>query len=297
MGIVVESTSTATGSTPNVTITKPTGLAVGDLLIAVLSAEDDTPQTPTWNTLSGWSSAQGGNYDSRVAFSIQYKVATAGDVAASNFTFAMSTSAMTTIRGSLLRCSGAPVTAQSFTSAITNNLAAASFSFSDTFTSYTPQEDGALVIMQIGGRGGGATQITVAGYNTVTTGITFTELYDVGITTTDPVGGKVVIASAYGVQGTAAALSQYSATYTASSSVEDHFGQIVVFSPIVDATGTNTLATATASALAQTGTCDTNGTNTFVTATGVTLPQTGRGEVPTQWTNETKPSTTWTNET
>jgi hypothetical protein len=50
-------------------------------------------------------------------------------------------------------------------------------------------------------------------------------------------------------------------------------------------------------ALAHTGTADASGSNVLTEATVEALPQTGRGETPTQWSNESKPSTVWTNDT
>lgn len=76
--------ATATGST-TLTITKPTGLTVGDLMVATIGKDDD----PSVTGPSGWvneaeASGTAGNDNNG---SIWWKVADAADVAASNFTW------------------------------------------------------------------------------------------------------------------------------------------------------------------------------------------------------------------
>jgi hypothetical protein len=77
----------ATNSASQITITKPTGLAVGDLMVAVIGKDDDV----LINLPSGWSSPAGlfyGTASGNDLYSrIFYKVADAADVAASNFTW------------------------------------------------------------------------------------------------------------------------------------------------------------------------------------------------------------------
>ena len=79
MAIVVE--SVATGQSP---ITKPTGLAVGDLMVAVVS-QIYNGAFPYGSTPSGWTEMARG-YDNR-AFGLYWKVADSSDVAASTFAF------------------------------------------------------------------------------------------------------------------------------------------------------------------------------------------------------------------
>jgi len=107
MAIVVESVSTdnlAAGDTT--VITKPTGLAVGDLMVAMLGGHS-AGSGLSFATLSGWT--LGSNLQDLVGggftySSIQYKVATSGDVAASDFTF--TGASMDETGGTMLRVSG-----------------------------------------------------------------------------------------------------------------------------------------------------------------------------------------------
>jgi len=116
MAVVVESVSSAAingSSGTSLTITKPTGLAVGDLMICFLGGPNDwNINTATnWNGLTQAQSTEGNQLTSKA----QWKIADSADVAASNFTFTISTSSGFT--GYILRISGhdatTPINAQS----------------------------------------------------------------------------------------------------------------------------------------------------------------------------------------
>jgi hypothetical protein len=88
MAVAIASKSTSSSGT----LTKPTGLAVGDLMVAVLfSTGPQADQAPAaWNTLSGWTalgSASDTIANGLASVSVQAKIAEASDVAASDFTF------------------------------------------------------------------------------------------------------------------------------------------------------------------------------------------------------------------
>lgn len=77
--------STAEGAT-SLTITKPTGLTAGDLMVAMIGKDDDPAPTsaPTGFTLEASDSGTGGNDNWG---GVYWKEADASDVAASNFTW------------------------------------------------------------------------------------------------------------------------------------------------------------------------------------------------------------------
>jgi len=292
MSIVVESVSTlATGSGASITITKPTGLQVGDLMVANIGAHNTNDiETTSVSTKSGWSNALGANYATRVCFSVQYRIAEAADVGASNFTFDLSNANMGVIRGSILRCSGAgtlnPVGATDSETQTGIN----SETFTGSLTAYTPGANGALVIMQVGLYNTGGGGVTVSDYTA--SGVSFAELYDVSSGSSN----TSAIASAYGIQTTAAALSTYSATIA--QEVNNLYGQFVVILPPVNASASNTLVTTTSLSFAQSGTCDTIGGTNALTETDTTLfAQGGRGTSPDVWVDQTKTSGTWTDQT
>jgi len=108
MALVVESTSfTNWSSLPvnTIDVTKPTGLVVGELMVAHVTAADSNDPTVTlpagWTNISTASDSSG-----RVFTRTMYRIAQAGDVAASDFTFTSSVNAF--MSGGMYRISGAP---------------------------------------------------------------------------------------------------------------------------------------------------------------------------------------------
>lgn len=287
--MVVESTFTSAapgGATTTMLLTKPVGLQVGELIVAILTSWDSSGglNTGSWNELSGWTEAGNNTATQSVKMSTQFKVAEASDVAASNFTFTHTTSEA--LRGTILRVSGNNVVDGGLgTTNVYNNNSANSTAFSAGITPYTPLVDGALVIFQINGDDDSTAPYKVSDYTVTNT--TFIEAWDAAYNS----GG--VNATAYGIQSTAAEISTYAATF--SSAQDRHHGLLAVFNPPVDATGTNTLTTATADTFIQAGTCDTTGSNVLAEATAEALEQTGRGDSPTQWTEPTVEATSWVN--
>ena len=285
MAIVVESTaSNSTSSSSNLTITKPAGLQVGDLIVASLTGFSGSG---TFTTLSGWTLINSVRC-SEGEVNVQYKVADSGDVAASNFTFAAPVPTFNA--GSLLRISGynsiAPI---EFSDENADNSAPNPLAFT---TSDTPS-DGSLMILAFLGTNG-----TISGAHTasnfLTTGLaaTWTESHDVGI---DLGINSTVGAAAYANVTTGAAVSAYGVQFSAKRTLAA--GQFIVLAARTDASGTNTLVTTTSEVFAQAGTADCNTSNSLVETDTVGFTQGGKATAPTQWTNEAKPSTTWVNET
>lgn len=100
---VIETVSTKNwGSSTNIVITKPVSLAEGDLMLAITKQEDNTfTITPPadWTTIDNFAD---GNSGMRIAFF--WKTATAGDAAATDFTF--TGSGATATFGFMYRISG-----------------------------------------------------------------------------------------------------------------------------------------------------------------------------------------------
>ena len=108
MALVVESTSFTNWSSSvvnTIDVTKPTGLVVGELMVAHVTAMDSNE--PTVALPTGWTniSTASGNGDT-VFTRTMYRIAQAGDVAASDFTFTSSINAF--MSGGMYRISGAP---------------------------------------------------------------------------------------------------------------------------------------------------------------------------------------------
>ena len=284
MSIVVESTAVSpfvNGTT--LTIPKPTGLVEGELLVALLSSVDTTGAAG-FNTASGWTLIVNSGA-SEAKISIQTKIATAGDVAASNFSF--TSTASSSIIGNLLRCSGNDATSEA---ADTISTVASSLEPISNPISFAPPVSGSLIIIVGTGddSAGAIPGITPTVANTTFTGIGGATLS----------GSNLAITrNFYGIHSTDDEITTYEVDY--SRDLNEHVAAFAAFLPRNDVSASNNLATTNSSTFTQTGTCDviTPEQSTFVTASTSVNEQSAKNTPPSQWTNETKPSTTWTNET
>ena len=227
MAVVVESTATATNNGgSSLTITKPTGLTEGERLVFVGSVYDSAD---TIDTKSGWTLLTS-HTNLSMEHNIQWKFASASDVAASDFTFTCS-DVCTVLSGALLRVTG-DATNENFGTPdndVDTSASSTTLSFS---TTSSPSEDGSLFIMAVGGANLNNGATTVGSYTASDGTISWTELYDNGIDsgTVDP-----VVAAAYGVQSSATALTTYGATF--STSKEDHVSTLAYLRAAADGDG------------------------------------------------------------
>jgi len=288
MAIVVESISTlgtATNTLGGVTVTAPTGIEVGDLLVLSLVGlnQGGVVSTPTF---SGWTDATTLNATdtSSTFYSVQYKVAISADTTATSYTFVPS-GAIRQIRAKILRVSGfAPSAVLGAASSKASTDTGTGFSAAPT--SYTPISDGAFILIQAGGEVGSST--TTSGYTIP--GVTPIETIDVY---TGFGGLNAALASAYGIQTTADDVDAYTATFSQSTS--NHRGQIAIFQAPKDVSVGNTLTTTTSTAFSQPVFAEATTQNNLTTTTTETFTQTGIGTSPTQWSNPDKPTTNWNN--
>lgn len=95
-----QSEATATGTTTSLTITKPTGVVQNDLLVATLAARGSTSITAP----AGWTQVQQTNNGTNQTLAIFYRVASASDIAATNYNFNLS--ANIGVAGAILRYTG-----------------------------------------------------------------------------------------------------------------------------------------------------------------------------------------------
>lgn len=226
MTIVVESVSTATFAGNPIVITKPTGLAVGDLMIASVVAHQDGVGDTTMTTPSGWTLiASNGITNSGAA--IFAKIATSGDVAASDFSFGNSSAAF--MAGSILRVTGANIV--SLKSAIYDSTGGDGTNPSFT-SNITPDFNGALLVMLVLGYGSDNTG-TIGTYIVNGTNPTWTESLD---TTRNSGSADPIAGSAYALQAAAAAITSFGATFSQSKASQT--GILAVFNPITDVTAT-----------------------------------------------------------
>lgn len=280
--VVQSSQSLSVLGTGSTTITKPSGLAVGDLMIACITHEYITAAGSSINTLSGWTSLQQLNQN-RIVLSIQYKVADSSDVAASNFTFTHTNS--NNSAGGIIRVDGFASGAIFGASELDSNNSPADANVSFTATS-TPQVADSLCIAVYAGYadGGSPSAITVSSYASTPT-VTFTEIFDVA---TDGGGDKsLVLAAAAGSYTGSTEFTAYSSVFSATPNRAE-LGVLMLINSPQNATGTNVLLSVSPTLFAPTTSAGTIGTNaTF--AISPNLPtQSGEALQPTPWTTITK---------
>ncbi|HEX9979635.1 MAG TPA: T9SS type A sorting domain-containing protein [Flavobacterium sp.] len=215
--------SANTGTT-SLVITKPAGLAVGDLMIANISQSNNNSSGMGNATRTGWTTGASGVYGSsgtnRWHATVLYKLADATDVAATSFTFATN-AASDDSAGSLIAFSGVNG-ASPLDVAITMATGSSATITAPTLTTVTPNS--AIVMLALV-----ADNVNITGWNTTSPG-GLTELYDAPVNADVDMG----IGAAWAVKSTVGATG--SATATLGSS--DPWGAILIaIRPVTATTG------------------------------------------------------------
>jgi len=292
MALVIQSSNTATLSgVSSITITKPTGLAVGDLLLFIGGNYDAAANNRSHTTPSGWTVIQkqaSGDYRP-VAY---YIVATATEVAASNFTFAMS-GATTALSGYLARITGQTTGTPVVVSEMDVGAVEAVGTITYT-TNITPDSGESLVFNSFAAASTSmvANPATISTYVSVPA-LSWTEVADLGIKNGSSDGHVFSVAHASATPSTT--ITSRSATVS-ESLAQGHSGICLVVKGIFDTTGTNALHSVSPTHFAQAGVAGTTGTNVLLEPIPDIFSQSGRGETPAVWTPEVKTATTWTPE-
>lgn len=203
MAVAFGSIQTATSDTSSgsLEITKPTGLSVGDLMIAVLGNHDDATD---W-THSGWTALDGLNDGGNSASNSLFKIADSSDVAASSFVFTGGAGADETV-GCIIR-----VTGDTFAGAgnIQLDLTKVDDQGATTYTGgVTPLKNNDLLIMVgVKTNAGSASSYAVANNNP-----SWAERADVNVNDTE----DIMLAVATATFATVGATGDYSLTYSTS---------------------------------------------------------------------------------
>ena len=101
-----ESATTATGGGTSLTITKPVGIAVGDIMIANISESQGSNNLSTSASCAGWTVIDSRNLGvNNVRGSVLYKIAIAADLSATNYIFSINTGANSS-SGAIIAFSG-----------------------------------------------------------------------------------------------------------------------------------------------------------------------------------------------
>ena len=267
MAIAVASVSTNTMGTGGV-LTKPTGLAVGDLMVAIVVAETvaDLASPGGWTNQGSRDTA---NYAKTKLFT---KVADSGDVAASNFTFTG-----TDIRGGIL---------YRITGGITST-----FYFGSG--NAVPTGSKAQVIVWSGSGDNGGRTVTHSAYS-VTGGATptFTERLD----SSEATSLTTCFGVADGYYNSDTTISAFSVTL--SGAIDENISGLFIIVEQQNATAqishVNVEPTIHAPTGSNTSTAQISHVNAPPTLNGLI---TKNSNDTTQWINETANPTTWINET
>ncbi len=271
MAVAYESVAIKAYAAPsggNVTIDKPTGLAEGDLMLSYCSGPNASDFTPP----SGWTALFQQNSLRRIA--IAWKVATAGDVAASNFSWGVGGAEKT--GACIIRISGGATP-------LVGSLSTTSATTSHTFTGgVTPSANSLLFICT-----GAANTTSFSAQAIVTSNPSWAEAVDQQVTTSDS-----TMAVAYALRPEATATGNFTAS---SADTIDAFGVFVHVPPIVSVSVSPAVMDIVSSIQGPTVSAGATVSPDVVSITSSIQEPTV--STPTEtWTNQSKNSSSWTNQ-
>lgn len=255
-----------------ITITKPSGVAVGDLLVAHLVSNGD----PIGGAPSGWTqefASEVGN-----VFSYLYsKVAVSADVSAVNYSW---TNGAFTSQwgGSITRITGAKSTSPISVKSAQTSTTIPTPSYSN---SVTPTLAESLLLFFVGyGASTGTNTVSASGYSITTSDPTWTEAYDIND------AARLQMSMAYANRTAITATGNSSVTFANSATSTSH-GIMLAIEPqlVVNVTESLAMVETTQKRISKTFT-DNLDTDETVTKTKTRV-----------WSTESKPNTTWTNNT
>lgn len=279
----IESKSSANVDASSMAITKPTGLAVGELMVAFIHSESIVTGAP-----SGWTDEENSYESGYPAIRMYSKVADSTDVAASTFTWTFGSSFDNW--GSIFRISGQTTNWKAFSDSGSDSSHSSQYNDPDYTsthsTSLTPTIDKTLLLVSYNGtHGKNSTSFDLTGG----TNPVWTEEYDVAAT--ESVGQNVVASGVYvGTTEITALKVTGEATFT-------HFVAIGINGTSSSFGSTELLEDGDETVFVPTPSVGTTGTITAITEDGdETIPAPTSTSQNRVWTNQTKASGTWTNQ-
>lgn len=192
----------------SIVITKPTGLAAGDLMVAHI-AYANTGGTDTLETLSGWTLTDELSFGQGRS-NVQWKIASAGDAAASDFTW--TGTGQDWMGGAIFRISGTSTTP--ITRSTDTNVVGGGFAFD---TSTAPPVEQCLILFLTAGEGNVAAADGSA--YSWTSSPSITERYDMFAENTVTSVDDIFMAGATGTQAGTGNIGNASCTVTNGSSL------------------------------------------------------------------------------
>lgn len=296
MAVVIESVTsqssgalvTDVGPSGTFLVTKPTGLTVGDVLFVATSVDAGTCSPP-----AGWSTGTLLN-DFGSFTDYFYKVADAGDVSASNYTFT-TTSDSAEYMYVCYRLSGTATSIDPVIVKRDGDSDSSGSSSSDTFTSVTvPAGSVAIIFIGIDSQTTTGSTGTLSNYALNGGSLTFTERFE-----DNDVGGSedgAAIADAPVVSDTTFTGVSFDNDDAKSPATLYKINVLFIY-PKQDASTTLTLTETSNTAFAPAGQAGVTTTLTLTETEQTAFAPTAEVVNTTNWQNEAEPSTTWTNET
>ena len=273
MAVAFETIQTATSDSPGLTLTKPTGLTVGDLLVAGITISGFS--SPVITAPAGWTTTNTKTLnDGDARTSIFQKVAESSDVAASDFSFtATANTSAPTVAGFMTRISGFGIQSGFVT-------AAGSGTTLSTGAMTPTRINNLMLIITASASAADLTPPTSSGYQIVSNNPTWTERADVGIGSNSYMA-TIAVATASRPEITSTGAASFTLSESKNLSVSLLSLGSVVSGSITPETKVNIYAL------------------NPIPKTGLDIIVTEPDEVisnPAIWVNDTKPSTTWINE-
>lgn len=275
---------------------KPTGLTVGDLMIAHIAVNDEDTNNGSVTSPGGsWSLliSQVNSNSGMAGTVVFYKIATSGDVAASNFAFTNASGEGMGMAAAIYRISGAG--ASPTAAGDNDDSKTGTMTFTNTIT---PSAANSLLLFLYTGTAGITPDGVISSYAITNDNPTWDEKYDQNADLNAFFGagvGRYPIMSGAVATRTATTATGDS---TCSGSVEQirMAGVMVVVSPSVDVTATPALLSGTFSIGVPSPT--NNNVATPATLNGTFTINTPTPSIPANiWGNSTKNSSSFTNET
>jgi hypothetical protein len=290
MAVAVASVSAVARASSNstVTVTKPTGLAAGNLMVAFVSTFNNDSIGYTLNTPSGWTggitdvvASDGAN---RGTVGAVYKIADSSDAAASNFSFTVNGGTADLIAGVMYRITGNSATVLN----ASNGDQAANTASPSIAAGITPSIADCLLLQHWASISGSSTTKSFSSYAIATSNPTWTEGYDDAGGTTLSVGG------AYANRPETTATGNVSVSIAGGDGGQDNAMMILAIKPSVAVTVTPTVLSIATSIIAPTIKLGFRFAAS-VLAVGVNFIA-PTIKLVTGWDNDAKSSTTWTND-
>ncbi len=278
MATVSSTSYTAEAAVSSSDIAAPSGLSEGDVLIAVITENGGEPKLPIgWTNLFTTDATSGSNR----YVSFMGKIVTASDALAANFTFEPS-SGTPLIGGALLRLTDAAQDLSKYAvDSVVDSNNNSEGNVNKTVSMTPVNTNSAALVYMLASSLDNQVSIEITSLSG-TTNPTWTEVMEQSF------GSNGLYNLSYGTLSTADTVTAINADIEDRQSNTDDFRVVLAFADAVDASGTNTLVTASTETFTQTGSNNATGTNVLISASAETFTQTGLGADATAWTTVNK---------